>query len=322
PSRCTFKVIPLSSDLRLRQPEETLLSRTFRRPDLGRGAHLAARSGLNEPVENVQRAITYLALGPRKRFLPPPSGRFRDALPTRFARRWSYTRRPFIRIDTSSGEDLVWGRRHPLMALRLIIGQLLSGRFQDLAEGSSLRAELGRLAHETGHQFEHDIAEIFRNAELQARENVTMLGGSSIRRVDDRDLGDIDVLVAQASVRALWIVECKDLTGALTPGEVVDEMTEHFGESETASVARVEARRAWVDERRQAALREFGITESPDRWRTKSIIVTGDPVIAPLIRDLPVAVVSATELPRWIGQREARAKTNGRRRRRGNRAKR
>ena len=40
-------MIPLSSVPGLRQAEESLLNRTFRRPGLGRGAHLAARSGLD-----------------------------------------------------------------------------------------------------------------------------------------------------------------------------------------------------------------------------------------------------------------------------------
>jgi len=38
----------LSSGIGLRQPKESLLNRTFRRPGPGRGAHLAARSGLTE----------------------------------------------------------------------------------------------------------------------------------------------------------------------------------------------------------------------------------------------------------------------------------
>ncbi|MDP8909676.1 MAG: hypothetical protein M3N47_11310 [Chloroflexota bacterium] len=46
PSRCTLKVILPSRFFVLQQAEESLLNRTFRRPDPSRGAHLAARSGL------------------------------------------------------------------------------------------------------------------------------------------------------------------------------------------------------------------------------------------------------------------------------------
>jgi hypothetical protein len=105
---------------------------------------------LGESERDLERALDYLALGARETFLPPPSGRYRDALPSRFARRWSYTRRPIVRVDDADGEELLWGRRHPLMALRLVVGYLLSGRYQDLAEGTALRAELGRLAQERG----------------------------------------------------------------------------------------------------------------------------------------------------------------------------
>jgi hypothetical protein len=170
-----------------------------------------------------------------------------------------------------------------------------------------------------GHAFEHEVAETFRAAGLEARENVTGLGADSLKRVEGRDLGDVDVLVADHRTRTLWVVECKDLRGALTPGEVVDEMSEHFGETETASVARVESRRAWVDQRRAAALRELGITEVADRWRTNAAIVTADRVMAPLIRDLPLAVVAQSELPAWIAEREEKTKRRSRRKRRGKR---
>ena len=94
------------------------------------------------------------------------------------------------------------------------------------------------------------------------RVKVTSLGSDSLRNIDGRDLGDIDVLAGDRSTRTLWVVECIDLSQALTPAEVVDEMTEHFGESEDSSVARVEGRRAWVEERRTAALRELEVEDS------------------------------------------------------------
>jgi hypothetical protein len=279
----------------------------------------ALAEDLDESPNAIERAIEYLTHGPRERFLPPPSGRNRDALPSRFTRRWSYTRRPLIRVVVGDHEDLVWGRRHPLMALRVIIGQLLSGRYQDLAEGEALRAELGRVAQEAGHVFEQEVAEAFRSAGLRALVNVTSVGSESLKNVDGRDLGDIDVLVGELSTRTLWVVECKDLTGALTPADVVDEMTEHFGGSEDASVARVEGRRAWIEERRAAALRELQIQESAESWRTKSVVVTGDRVMAPLIRDMPVPVVAASDLPAWIAARRTQVKKRRRRGRRGRR---
>jgi hypothetical protein len=68
-------VILPSQAFELRHPEESLLKRTFRRPGLGRGAHLAARSGLEirhvaphkTPIgrerDGYERAVLDLVLG-------------------------------------------------------------------------------------------------------------------------------------------------------------------------------------------------------------------------------------------------------------------
>jgi hypothetical protein len=68
------------------------------------------------------QAITYLSLTPREEFLRPPDGDWRDVVPTRYARRWSLNRRPFV----VRGDELVWGQRQVLIALRVIVGQVFS----------------------------------------------------------------------------------------------------------------------------------------------------------------------------------------------------
>jgi len=248
----------------------------------------------------VECAIDYLTLGPRNSFLKPPSGTTRDVLPSRSARRWSYVRRPLLRVDGPDGPTLTWGRRHPLAALRVLIGQLLSGRYQHLAEGSELRAALGEIGSETGHEFEERIDSLFKASDIKTIIACTSIGNESLRRTDDGDLGDIDVLACDPHRRTLWVVECKDLAGAITTSDIVDEMTEHFGASETTTVARLSARVGWVAERLPAALKAFDRADPPNHWKARGVFVTGVPVMAPYITDVPFPIIPVEELAGWL----------------------
>jgi hypothetical protein len=269
-------------------------------------------------VGAVERAVDYLTLGPRNSFLKPPSGTTRDVQPSRSARRWSYVRRPLLRVDGPDGPTLTWGRRHPLASLRVLIGQLLSGRYQHLAEGSELRAALGQIGSEAGHEFEERVDSLFKARDIKAIIACTSIGNESLSHTDDGNLGDIDVLACDTRQQTLWVVECKDLAGAITTSDIVDEMTEHFGASETTTVARLNARVGWVAERLPAALKAFDRTDPPNHWKVRGVFVTGVPVMAPYITDVPFPIVPVEELATWLarGKPVQRPKSSVKRRRR------
>jgi hypothetical protein len=267
---------------------------------------------IGEDAESVTRAVDYLTLGPRDSFLDPPSGSTRDVLPSRSSRRWSYVRRPFVRVDTTEGPSLTWGRRHPLATLRVLIGQLLSGRYQHLAEGPELRTALGTIASETGHEFEARVDALFKASDIKTFLACTSIGSDSLRRTEDGDLGDIDILACDSRRRTLWVVECKDLAGAITTSDIVDEMTEHFGAGDTTTVARLSARVRWVTARRAGALKMFAQESSANSWKVRGAFVTSAPVVAPYITDLPFPIIPVEQLSDWL----TRAVEHGSRRRR------
>jgi len=269
-------------------------------------------------VGAVERAVDYLTLGPRNSFLQPPSGTTREVLPSRSARRWSYVRRPFLRVDEPDGPKLTWGRRHPLAALRVLIGQLLSGRYQHLAEGSELRSALGEISSEAGHEFEERVDSLFKARAIETIIACTSIGNESLRHTDDGDLGDIDVLACDTRHQTLWVVECKDLAGAITTSDIVDEMTEHFGAGETTTVARLSARVEWVAGRLPAALKAFDRTDPPNHWKARGTFITSAPVIAPYITDVPFPIIPVEELASWLtrGKPVKQPKSSVKRRRR------
>lgn len=277
---------------------------------------LAAATGHSQ--EAVSSGCSYLALGPRASFLEPPSGTKRDVLPSRFARRWSYVRRPFVIADEGDGSALLWGRRHPLGALRTLVSQLVSGQYQHLAEGKELQAALGVITSTAGEMFERLVLEQIRGIGLTAEGRVTQLGGDKISRTPDGDLGDIDVLAADPGTRRVLVVECKDLAASITPSDYVAEMSDHFSGDAGSSVARLRKRVEWVEERIDQALRLLGVTPGPGRqWRVEPLLVTSESVIAPLIWDVGVPVMALRDLPAIAKKRQEPRTSRGRRKRGG-----
>ena len=265
----------------------------------------ALAEDLEWEVSKVDRGLSYLTMRNRPAFLEPPEGDWHNVVPWRFARRWSLNRRPFV----ERGESLIWGRRQVLVALMVMLGQLVSGRYQTLATTPDLVAELGRLADEAGHEFEHKVAAEFRrHSRFAVEESITSLGGHRLERDNGETLGDIDVLAADMESRVLYGVECKDLAGALTPSEVAGELSEHFDAEAGTSTSKHVERIAWLHSHTADALQLLGISDDPAGWRTKGLFVTGRSVMAPYIRDVTFEIVPFGELPRWVSRLPARQK--------------
>jgi hypothetical protein len=270
-------------------------------------------------TSTIEQAVDYFTLVPRDSFLKPPTGSTRDVLPSRSARRWSYVRRPFALVDTTEGPTLTWGRRHPLAALRVFIGQLLSGSYQHLAEGKDLLSALGAIGSETGHEFEKRVGQVFESVGIDPVIGCESVGNDSLHKTDQGDLGDIDVLACDRQRRTIWVVECKDLTGAITTSDFVDEMTEHFGSGDATTVSRVSARVAWIDARKASVLTEFHEPTSALQWSTRGLIVTAVPVIAPYITDSPFPIVTIADLATWLQRSSRSPQSKSRKRRRKSR---
>ncbi len=281
---------------------------------MDRAAAVATVAGdLQWDATKLDRALSYLTMGARPTFLAPPDGDWRDVVPSRFARRWSLNRRPFV----ARGDELLWGRRQVLVALNVILGQILSGRFQTLAGSPELREELGRLSAEAGIEFQHEVAAIFRaDTRFAVDESVTSLGGHRLQRPNGETLGDIDVVAADRLARILHAVECKDLAGALTPSEVASELSEHFDDDADTSSSKHAERVAWLQAHRADALAQLGIAEEASSWRVHGMFVTGRPVMAPYIRDVAFEIVASGDLGAWIAARPQPQRTPRRRNRR------
>lgn len=268
-------------------------------------------------AHELKRPLDYLTMGPRATFFAPPTGGWQDVVPWRFARRWSLNRRPFVSRIENGQRQVLWGRRQLQAALLVTVGLLTSGRFQGLAESDDLREELGRLADEAGHEFEAEVLALFEQLpDLNAAGRITNLDGQPLRRKNGDTLGDIDVMAADSQARSLWAVECKDLVGALTPSDAMDELERHFGDASGSSAAKHAERVAWLAARIPAALDKLGIVGSPAGWKVRGLFVVSQPVMAPYVRKLPMPICPASDIEDFVAEQRSKARQAKKRKRR------
>jgi hypothetical protein len=261
----------------------------------------AMAEAIERELEEIEKAVGYLSLSSRADFLKPPGGKGMDVYPWRYARRWSYNRRPFVRRIGADGEDeLLWGQRQVFASFIILYGQIESGRYQELAAAPELKSELGRLADQEGASFEERVAAAVEALGLPVARAVKRLGGEKLRRSPSEDLGDIDVLAADPARKTLWAIECKSLAGSLGSSEVVLEMTAHFDAAKTSSISKHAERVAWVRERMSAALERLDLAADVEGWELRGLIVTGRDALAPFIDDLTFACVPFQELAGFL----------------------
>jgi hypothetical protein len=271
-------------------------------------------------TDAVDKGVEYLTMGARAELLKPPTGSLLDVIPSRFARRWSLNRRPFI----TRGDQLVWGRRQVLAALRVIFTQVFSGRFQALAETDALRDVISAVGSEAGHAFEHEVADLVEGRFDVVRRSVKRVDGNKIIRDNGEDLGDIDVLAADAASKLVFAIECKDLAGALTPTEVAGELKEHFDVVPGTSSSKHRERTAWLADHISQVLTELSITDDPAGWRVVGVFVTSTTVMAQHIKDTDFDIVSVRNVSAWLDDQRkgSMRKSNNRKRGRRGRGKR
>jgi hypothetical protein len=268
--------------------------------------------------EKVDKGVAYLTMGARAELLKPPTGTVLDVIPSRFARRWSLNRRPFI----ARGDQLVWGRRQVLAALRVIFTQVFSGRFQALAETAELRDVVGAIASESGRAFEGEVADRIDGHVDVVRRSVKTINKRKIVRENGEDLGDIDVLSADRANKLVFAMEVKDLAGALTPTEVAGELKAHFDVVPGTSSSKHRERTDWLTAHLPDVLAELDIADDPTGWRVLGVFVTSTTVMAPHIKDTDFDIVSVHSVLAWLDDQRTAASRRHRDQRRGKRGRR
>jgi hypothetical protein len=111
-----------------------------------------------------------------------------------------------------------------------------------------MRRAIGAMHAYDGKQFNDDVADHFATIDgFVVRRRVKSFNKKRLRRANGEDLGDVDVLLAIPWRRELVPVETKNLTAALTPPELSNELAELFGgASQSGHIGKFSERVQWI----------------------------------------------------------------------------
>lgn len=246
---------------------------------------IANAHDLEEPA--IDRFLDRFSLHQRSKFLTPRKPHIpQDVFPWRMNRPLSYLRRPII----ERGDTLFWGRRALSLCSRFVLQQCLDGRFQ--AQSLELRQSISRAANVRGTLFNSEVGrELSMIRRMIVRLNIEGFGQFLL--ADERGkLGDIDVLCIDPKERNVWLLECKDFSGARTPCELSNEIQGLFAPG--GYIDKHLTRSDWVKSHLPQVLREFGQRGSTRHWKVRSRIITDRPLFSPLLRR------SQIEIEPWV----------------------
>jgi len=266
-------------------------------------------STLQWSKEKISLAVNHLMLSPRSDFLKPPRPfSITDVYPWRFNRALSYIRRPLLKIEHASGDELMWGNRHLFNSHGYLFELIVGSRL--FAQSAKMRELMGKFNRERGETFNNDVALLFETRPgLIVHRRSKKLGKKYIRG-NLGDLGDIDVLVIDKHCRRIFVIECKDLAIARTPHELKAELDSLFKGStkEKSTVEKHKLRTTWVQDNLASILDAFNISFTT-HWKVETLLVFDEAIFSSHIYRSPMIVLSYRQLveevlPTWDKNKE------------------
>jgi hypothetical protein len=247
--------------------------------------------------ERVLRTLSLLSSTPRASFLEP-GGNYRreDTYPWRYNRALSYLRRPLL-IRGSGTDDqieVLWGIRHLHGFWKNMIALCTEGRLK--AQTEIMRKVIGEFNRARGDRFNVKVANLFNETPgLIVRSKVKKIG--SLRMSDEQgDLGDIDVLVADKTLKQLLVIECKDLALARTSFEMSCELTTLFkGTRHKKSILEAHQRKIrWVSRNLEQVLTWLDL--NTEEWKVQPLIVVDREMFTPYLKQSTIPIVPIEKL--------------------------
>jgi len=214
----------------------------------------------------------------------------RNVFPWRFNRDRSYLRCPLIQQEG----EFSFGRRALLHAPVYWIEQYRTGR---LRATGKMKSAIDRQRNKKGRDFETRIADLLRDSGYEAvKERLRRIGEYDFRKLDGRDLGDIDVFALDVKNRKIVLIEAKNLEVARTPTELRNEVKQLIGPGNSA-IERLKEREDWIRSHMNTVLTEFKI-HNRNGWFTQAIVVVSHPILSEYLRhdaNIPVIPIEKLE---------------------------
>lgn len=153
--------------------------------------------------------------------------------------------------ESEGGTQLLWGPRSTYWAAKYLSVLILEDRLR--VKDAALRRAITRIASSRHESFNDKVADWFEQTGYIVRRRIEKFAGAKLSS-SRGDLGDIDVLVADVSRRAILLVECKDVHVALAPFDIASQIA-----SLSQKLHRHERRAEWAVSHCAEILEELGL---------------------------------------------------------------
>ena len=247
-------------------------------------------STLSFSPEAIDRVLDDLTLAARSDYLAPsPPFEKQDVWPWRFNRPLSLLRRPIIRRQTASRDELIWGYRGLALAGVYLMNLIFNGQL--VATSGAMKDLQSKLTKKASDAFVEEVAAAARGIGLEARTQVSKFGRVRIEAAG-QPLGDIDVLAIDRARPTLWLIECKNLVLAKTPHELASEI-EGF-EAPGGMIEKHGRRVQWVTANLDLVLSTLGL--GPVKWRVVPLIAVRTDLVSLHLRPMAIPAVPLRDL--------------------------
>lgn len=252
--------------------------------------------------QEIDSAINFLRLWPWGNVLKIPNGfQSSDIHPWRHNRRLSYLQRPLIFIDYGEYTDkpsVFWTPRHLDHSWRYINYLIMSARYR-AKEKSELEREISKVAKARSKVLQNEVVEWFKaNTTCKILEEVGISPKGKLKNV--KDLGDIDVLVIDETLKIMLSIECKRTEPASNSKQMVEELEQYYGVGkEKGYFQRHINRHEWLINRMPEITEALGIDNF--KYTIYSFFITYEILAIQFIHDrkLPIKVIPLFEFKKF-----------------------
>lgn len=246
------------------------------------------------PEAKVQSCLDLHSLAPRKAFLTPPRGYEKpDLWPWRFNRALSYLRKPFVRLPS---DDVCFTPGHLGQCLPNLLHLCTSGKLK--ARSHEMKRTSGYFTNAESRAFVEQVADTLRMQGFAVRTHAKKFERLSLRGVDGKDLGDVDVLAVDAAKRRILVLECKDFELDRVPHEASDDLRVLFVDSPTSLSAQTKHLRRvdWISANAAAVASAVTGRHSAGEWKIIGAIVLSVALTSALLRKARLPIWTLRDL--------------------------
>lgn len=235
-------------------------------------------------------AMNYLCLVNRGKVDNIPEGFDSiDISPWRFNRRLSLLRKPLVVVDNPEDPNnpiLYWGFRHLLASRMYLQDQCTTNRLR-VTSGGPVQKVLGKLAQRKGNQLVQSVLEEVGGDEFVIDSEVPINPKSALKH--DKDIGDVDVLVIDATSKSIYSLECKSMAPSRNIKEMIEEVSKLYGSNSTKGwIEKHVERDSWLKSNLDLLGAKYNLDLSD--YTVRSFFITQEDMLTPYLTTRPAAL--------------------------------